>query len=81
MEWVIEQCADGNLPTHSVVTELIQHGHWSKPVDLLYNDAEELAMTIPPQTEVDIEKMSASIGAVKHEFITVNEGNEAFLEA
>ena len=54
--WVNEQYAERKLLVQSSVAELIRLGPWSKLADLLYNDAKDLAVTIPPQMEDDIER-------------------------
>ena len=79
--WVIERYAERNLLVHFSVTELIQLGRWSKLADLLYHDAKDLALVIPPQMEDDIDKMSGIISSIKDKFFTVEEGDEDFPEA
>ena len=64
VEWVIEHYAERNLLVHSIVTELMQIGRWTQLAELLYNDGKDLAVTIPPGMEADIDNMSATISSL-----------------
>lgn len=76
-EWVIEQYAATNL-AHDSITELLRLGRWSKLADLLYNDAKDLPVTIPPQMEDDIGKLSALIACIRDEFFLIEKGDDDF---
>jgi hypothetical protein len=75
-EWAIEEYAERNALVHSSVTELIQAGHWSRLARLLYHDAKDLPLMIPPGEEDDIENMSALIENFRTKYFIIDVGDE-----
>ena len=76
VEWVIEQYAERNLLVHSAVSELIQIGRWTGLAEILYNDAKDLAVTIPPSMKEDIANLSATISSLRQKFFLIDSGDE-----
>jgi hypothetical protein len=75
-EWAIEEYAERNTLVHSSVAELIQAGHWSKLARLLYHDAKDLPLMIPPGEEDGIENMPALIENLRTKYFIIDVGDE-----
>ncbi len=79
--WVIEQYAQRSLLSHYTITQLMQTGDWSALAILLYNDAKDLAVTIPLSDARNLVNMSATISTLKERFFEVEPGDEDFPKA
>jgi hypothetical protein len=76
VEWMIGQYAERNSNSHSTITELIQAGRYRDLSEVLYHDAKDLAMMIPPKMEKDIAAMESIIASLRDAFFIINEGEE-----